>query len=80
MDRNCNMKVKLDHEIRIVFHHLMNYESHLIMQEVDKFDFKINVIPNGLEKHMSLNINNKHIFKDSFQFLSCSLDSLVKDV
>ena len=62
--RNCNINVKL------------NYDSHLIMQELGKFNLKINVIPNGLEKYMSFNINNKLVFIDSFQFLSSSLDSI----
>ena len=47
------------------------------MQELGKFDFKINVIPNGLEKYMSYNINKNLIFIDSFSFLSSSLDILV---
>ena len=45
------------------------------MQELGKFNFKINVIPSGLEIYMSF---NKLHFIDSFQFLSSSLDSLVK--
>ena len=48
------------------------------MQELGKFDFKISVIPNGLEKYKSFCINNKLSFIDGFQFLSSSLDSLVK--
>ena len=48
------------------------------MQELRKFSFKINVKPNGLEKYMSFSINTKLAFIDSFQFLSSSLDSLVK--
>ena len=48
------------------------------MQELGKFNLKINVIPNGLKKYMSFTINNKLSFIDSFQFLSSSLDSLVK--
>ena len=48
------------------------------MQELGKFNFKINVIPSGLEIYMSFTINNKLYFIDSFQFLSSSLDSLVK--
>ena len=48
------------------------------MQELVKFNLKINVIPNGLEKYMSFSINNKLSSIDSFQFLSSSLDSLVK--
>ena len=49
------------------------------MQELDKINFEIKAIPNGLENYMSFNINNKLIFIDSFQFLSSSLDSLVKN-
>ena len=42
---------------------------HIFMQELDRFNFKINVIRNGLEKYMNFNTNNKLIFFDSFQFL-----------
>ena len=48
------------------------------MQELGKFDFKINVIPNRLEKYKSFSLDNKLVFIDSFHFLSFSLDSLVK--
>ena len=34
--RNCNINVKLHHEIPVVFHNLKNYDSHLIMQELGK--------------------------------------------
>ena len=50
------------------------------MQELCKFSLKINVIPNGLGKHMSFTINNKLSFIDSFQFLSSSLDNFVKKI
>ena len=75
--RDCNTNLKLNHKIPIVFHNLKNYYLLLIMQEPDKFIYKINVIPNELEKDMSFNINNKLILVDSIQFLSSSLDSLV---
>ena len=35
----------------VIFHNLRGYESHLIFRELDKFDLKISVIPNGLEKY-----------------------------
>ena len=47
---------------------MIHYYYYDIMQEQDKFDFKINVI-NGLEKYISFNISNKLIFVDSFQIL-----------
>ena len=50
------------------------------MQELGKFSFKINVIANGLEKDISFNIYNKLNFIDSFQCLSSSLDSLVRNL
>ena len=50
------------------------------MQELDEFDIKINVIPSGLEKYKSFTIINKLRFIDHFQFLSISLDSLVKNL
>ena len=78
--RNCNINVKLNYKIPIVFNNLKNYGLHLIMQEPDKFNFKVNVMPNGLEKYMNFNINKKLIFIDSFQFLSSSLDGLVKNL
>ena len=78
--RDRNINVKLNHKILVVFQNLNNYDSHLIMQELGKFNLKINIIPNGLEKYMSFSINNKFIFIDSFQFLSFSLESVIKNL
>ena len=78
--RDGNVKLKLNHKIPVVFRNLKNYDSHLIMQELVKFNLKINVIPNGLEEYMSFTINNKLSFIDRFQFLSSSLNSLVKNL
>ena len=80
VDRDCCINVKLDHKIPAVFHNLKTFDSQLIRQELGKFNLKINVMSNGLEKHLSFNMNNKLSFIDSFQFSSCSLDSLVKNL
>ena len=58
--RDCNIELKLHHKIPAVFHNLKSYDSHLIMQELGKFSFKINVLPNELEKHMRFTISNKY--------------------
>ena len=50
------------------------------MQEIGRFNLKINVIPNELEKYMSFTINNKVSFIDRFQFISFSLDNSVKNL
>ena len=65
-----NINLKLNHKIIVVFDNLIYYDSHLIIQELSKFNLKINVLPNGLEKCMGFTINNKFIFIDNFQFLS----------
>ena len=78
--RDYNINVELNHKIPVVFHNLQNYDSHLIMQELGNFNLEINVIPNGLEKYLSFSINNKLLFIDSFQFLSSSLNILVKNL
>ena len=63
-----------------MFQNLKNYDSHLIMQHLGKFNLKINVIPNILEKYLSFTINTKLRSIDSLQFLSSSLEILVKNL
>ena len=74
--RDCNTNVKLYHRIPVAFHNLKNYHSHLIIQELGKFNFRINVIPNEMEIYMSFSIN-KLSFIDSYQFISFLLDSFI---
>ena len=50
------------------------------MRELGKFNLKINVILNGLEKYIRFSINNNLRVIDSFQLLSSSLDSIVKNL
>ena len=52
--RDCNVNLKLNHEIPMVFHNLKYYDSHLIIQELGKFNLNINVIPNGLKNMWAL--------------------------
>ena len=65
-------------ESPVIFHNLRGYDSHLIIKEISKFDVKVSVIPNGLEKYMAFTINTNLVFIDSMQFMNSSLDSLVK--
>ena len=48
VNRDCNINFKLNYKIPFEFHNLKNYDYHLIMQEPDKFNLEINVIPNRL--------------------------------
>ena len=60
-NEDCSINIKLTKNVPVIFHNLRGYESHLIMQEIDKFDVKINVLPNGLEKYKAFTIN-KNLF------------------
>ena len=77
---SCNINLKLTKKVPVIFHISWGYDSHLIMQEINKFNVKLNVIPNGLKKYMAFTINNNLIFVDSMHFMTSSLDSLVKNL
>ena len=77
---SCNVNLKMSKKIYVIFHNLKGYGSHLIIKELRKFDVKISVIPNGLEKYMAFTINKNIVFIDSMQFMNSSLDSLVKNL
>ena len=77
---NCNINLQLTKKVPVIFHNLRGYDSHLIFNELDKFDVKISVIPNGLEKYMAFFLNKNLVFIDSMQFMNSSLDKLVKNL
>ena len=76
----CNKNFKLTDKIRVIFHNLKRYDSHLIIQEIGKFKANINVIPNNLEKYMAFFLREHLKFIDSLQFMNNSLKSLAKNI
>ena len=77
---NCNINFQLTKNVPVIFHHLRGYDSHLIFNELDKFNVKISVIPNGLEKYMTFFLNKNLVIIDSMQFINSSLYKLVKNL
>ena len=75
---SCDINIELTKKAPVTIHNLKGCDIHLIMQEIGKFDVKVNVIPNGLEKYMTFTINNNLVFIDSMQFMTSGLDLLVK--
>ena len=76
---SCNINLQLNKKVPLIFHNLRGYDSHLIFNELDKFDVKIGAIPNELEKYM-LFFNKNSAFIDSMIFMNSSLDKLVKNL
>ena len=66
---SCNINLKMSKKKIVIFHNLRGYDIHLIIKEVSKFDVKVSVIPNGLQKYMAFTINRNLVFIDSMQFM-----------
>ena len=68
------------YHIPVFFHNLKNYDAHLIISNLEKLNTKkesISVIAQNSEKFITFSLNRLEL-KDSFSFLSSSLDTLVK--
>ena len=77
---SCNINLQLNKKVPVIFHNLRGYDSHLIFYELKKFDVKIHVIPNRLEKYMAFILNKNLVFIDIMQFMNSSLEKLVENL
>ena len=66
--KDCNINIKSNYKIHIIFLNLKNCDFHLIMEELGKFNLETSVILNGLEKYVSFTINNKLVLLTAFNF------------
>ena len=60
-----DVNLKLTKKVTAIFHNLKGYDNHLIINEIGKFNVKVDVIPNGLVKHMAVTMNKNLAFIDS---------------
>ena len=58
---SCNINLQLTKNVPLIFYKLRGYKSHWNFLELNKFDVKIDVIPNGLEKYMAF-FSNKYLY------------------
>ena len=77
---SCNINLKISKKVPVIFHNSRGYDSHLIFKELSKFDCKVSLIPNGLEKYMSCTLNSSIVFIDSMLFMNSSLDKLARNL
>ena len=77
---SCNINLQLSKKVPVIFHNLKVYDSYLIFYGFWKYDVKVYVIPNRLEKYMAFMINKNSVFIGSMQFMNSSLENLVKNL
>ena len=77
---DCNLQFSMRfYKIPVFLHNLKNYDAHLIIEKAHKLadETKIDVIAQNSERFITFGFKNLCV-KDSFSFLSSSLDKLVK--
>ena len=75
----CDINLRLTKKVPVIFHNLRDYDNHLIFYDLNKFDVKIDVMPNRLEKEIFF-LNKNLVVIDSMQFMNSSIDKLVKNL
>ena len=77
----CNILYRKVKKIPVFFHNMGGYDGHLIFQDISKLDLKSSpqLIAKSLENYTAIKFGSLEI-KDSLNFLSSSLDKLVKNL
>ena len=78
--QDCNLQFSMRYyKIPVFLHNLKNYDAHLVIERANELSEsnRIDVIAQNSEKFITFAFKNL-CFKDSFSFLSSSLDKLVK--
>ena len=76
----CNLLYRISKtswKLPVVIHNLEGYEGHLIVKALKSEFWKVRVIPENMEKYLSLLVGQLKLI-DSFQFTPQGLDKLVK--
>ena len=74
------VNLQLTKKVPVIFHNVRGYDSHLMFCELNKFDVKIDVIPNRLEKYKVFTLNKNLVFignKD--KVMNSCLEKLVQN-
>ena len=80
-DNKCNINLRLQKKLPIIFHNLQGYDGHLIFKELNNFNEDIEVIPKTIDNYyMSIIVNRNIAFIDWLQFCKRSLDTLASNL
>lgn len=78
--QKCNLHLRSTYKIPVFFHNFRGYDSHLIMTAIGKYKVEIGVIGQSMEKYLTVSWGKHIVFKDSYQFLTCSLEGLASNL
>ena len=77
----CNLQLRKTYKIPVFFHNWRGYDSHLIVHKLPNYpNLNVNIIGQTMEKYLVLNWGDHIVFKDSLQFMNCSLEKLVSNL
>ena len=77
----CNLMLRKTYKIPVFFHNFRGYDSHLVVWGLSKFPtVDISLIGQGMEKYLTLAWGEHLVFKDSYQFLAGSLETLCSNL
>ena len=81
----CNLRLKQDKTVPVLFHNGQGYDFHLLVHNLGKLEGEIDVIAKNDEQHISLtkyitSMKWKLRFLDSLSFLQASLSNLSKNL
>jgi hypothetical protein len=79
----CNRKRRVVYDIPVFFHNFRGYDSHLIVTALSNAQFRtrgIEVIGQNMERYMQVKWGTNLVFRDSYMFLTSSLESLVQSL
>ncbi|KAF0147428.1 MAG: hypothetical protein FD143_3066 [Ignavibacteria bacterium] len=77
----CNLQLRKTYKIPVFFHNFRGYDSHLMVHALGEHqDIPIRVLAQTMEKYIILSWGNHIVFKDSLQFMNCSLEKLTANL
>ena len=78
---SCNLSKRRQRKIPVFFHNFRGFDSHLIVPALGNHkDRKLKVIAQTMEKYMQLQFGDHLVYKDSLQFMACSLERLAANL
>ena len=66
-------------KLPVIIHNFKGYDSHLIVKALEKENGRVQIIPNNMEKYISMSVGQVR-FIDSFQFMNSGLGALVDNL